>query len=37
MKEYNVGNTQRLDRILSNSGYGTRKEVKKLIKRGMGK
>ncbi|HHY23218.1 MAG TPA: rRNA pseudouridine synthase [Clostridiaceae bacterium] len=35
MKEYNVGNTQRLDRILSNSGYGTRKEVKKLIKQGM--
>ncbi len=28
-------NTQRLDKILANFGYGTRKEVKKLIKQGM--
>ncbi|HHW48095.1 MAG TPA: rRNA pseudouridine synthase [Clostridiaceae bacterium] len=28
-------NTQRLDKILSNSGYGTRKEIKKLVKQGV--
>lgn len=28
-------NTQRLDKILSNSGYGTRKEIKKLVKQGI--
>lgn len=27
-------NIQRLDKVLSNSGYGTRKEVKKIIKQG---
>lgn len=27
--------TQRLDKLLSNSGYGTRKEIKKLIKDGV--
>jgi len=26
--------TQRIDKILSNSGFGTRKEIKKLIKNG---
>jgi 16S rRNA pseudouridine516 synthase len=29
-----VRNTQRLDKILSNSGYGTRKEIKQLVKSG---
>jgi len=28
-------NTQRLDRLLSNHGYGTRKEIKQLIKKGI--
>jgi len=28
-------NTQRLDKLLSNHGYGTRKEIKQLIKRGI--
>jgi len=27
-------NTQRLDRILSNQGYGTRREIKKLVRQG---
>lgn len=29
-----MGNTQRLDKILSNFGYGTRKEIKKIVKDG---
>ena len=28
------GETQRVDKLLSNSGFGTRKEVRKLIKSG---
>ncbi|MDP4181804.1 MAG: S4 domain-containing protein, partial [Bacillota bacterium] len=27
-------NTQRLDKIVSNFGYGTRKEIKQLVKNG---
>lgn len=30
-----MGGTQRLDKILSNLGYGTRKEVRQLIRQGM--
>ena len=30
-----MGNRQRIDKILSNMGYGTRKEVKELIKSGL--
>lgn len=30
-----MGNRQRIDKILSNMGYGTRKEVKELIKEGL--
>ncbi len=30
-----MGNRQRIDKVLSNMGYGTRKEVKELIKGGM--
>ena len=29
-----MGKVQRLDKILANLGYGTRKEVKKLVKQG---
>lgn len=32
---YEKNNTQRLDKLLSNSGYGTRSEIKKLIKAGL--
>lgn len=30
-----MGKTQRLDKVLSNSGYGTRREIKKLVKQGV--
>ncbi|MDQ2085519.1 pseudouridine synthase [Herbivorax sp. ANBcel31] len=30
-----MGDTQRVDKVLSNSGFGTRKEIKKLIKSGF--